>query len=176
MSRKQYTFTIITTISCIFVNIAIIDIHAHAASPSTNMLGAIGLNTTPSARMQNTGILSSGISLTDPYTHGFIGLQIADPLHITLRQSAERSSLKDDPDRFYPGIDAKLRLRKESKYRPAVALGITSANGHTRMSGEYIAASKRFGAFDFTLGLGWGRYGSALQLDNPLSSVSSHFN
>lgn len=125
--------------------------------------------------MNETGTITTGIAATDPYINIFAGIQIAKPLSITIRQTAEVSNPLKDPNRFFPGIDAKLRLAEETEQTPAIAIGITAATGHTRTSGEYIAASKRFGNFDFTAGLGWGRYGSALQIDNPLKSISSHF-
>ena len=58
---------------------------------------------------------------------------------------------------------------------PQVAIGLQSALGHKRMAGEYIALSKRYNNFDFTAGLGWGRFGTAAHFDNPLRAISSHF-
>ena len=43
---------------------------------------------------------------------------------------------------------------------PAVALGINDLIGTGVYSGEYLVASKRFGNFDFSLGIGWGRLAS----------------
>ncbi len=43
---------------------------------------------------------------------------------------------------------------------PAIALGINDAAGTGVYSGEYVVASKQFGALDTTLGMGWGRLGS----------------
>jgi len=142
---------------------------------SSNISGIIGLNNMPNARMDTLGTTRAGISVLDPYAHGFMGVQIAKPLYVSLRQSAEMSSLRDDPARLYPGIDFKLRLIEENRSRPAVVLGVQSAAGHKRMGGEYVAASKRFGNFDLTGGIGWGRFGSAGHISNPLKSVHSHF-
>lgn len=121
------------------------------------------------------GTLWGGLSVGDPYAHGFLGVQVSEPLSIVLRQSAEASNPLKDPDRFYPGFDFKLRLHEESRFRPQLALGVQSATGHKRLGGEYLALSKRYKDFDFTAGLGWGRYGSAFQIDNPLKHLSSHF-
>lgn len=142
---------------------------------SANQYGAIGLNTIPSARMQPSGTLTMGVSTLDPYLNSYIGLQIAEPLSITLRQSAELSKLNDDADRLYPGLDLKIRLLEENRSRPEIAIGLQSALGHKRMAGEYIALSKRYKDFDFTLGAGWGRFGTAGHIDNPLKSISTHF-
>lgn len=142
---------------------------------SSFLSGPLGLNTIPNARMDEGGTISAGVSTLDPYAHAFIGFQLADPLYIGVRQTAETSSLQDDANRLYPGADVKLRILKEAANRPAVALGLQSAIGHKRMAGEYLALSKRYHNFDFTAGLGWGRFGSAGHFTNPLKTLSSHF-
>ena len=142
---------------------------------SDSLLGPLGLNTIPNARMDKTGTAKIGVSTLDPYVHGYIGFQLAEPLYINIRQTAEVSNINADPDRLYPGIDFKLRLLKENRSRPAIALGLQSAIGHKRMAGEYLALSKRYKDFDFTAGLGWGRFAGAAHLSNPLKALSSHF-
>lgn len=139
------------------------------ASPS--LYGPLGLNAVPSARMDESGTVKAGVSALDPYLHGWLGVQIAEPLYLSLRQSAETSGLTKEPDRLYPGVDIKWRLLEEDRARPEIALGLQSAIGHKRMAGEYIAASKRHGNFDFTAGLGWGRLGSAAHFENPFSKI-----
>jgi hypothetical protein len=146
-----------------------------APRQSTMMFGPAGLNTLPNARMDRVGLIRAGIATLDPYAHAFLGVQISQSLYINLRQSAEVSSLKDDADRLYPGIDLKLRLVQEDGLRPAVALGLQSASGHRRLSGEYVALSKRFHDFDFTGGIGWGFYGTGGNFGNPLKTLHGHF-
>lgn len=168
------------TTYCIFLLGAFISSHStysygseHKPSPAIG--GFLGLNTIPSARMDKIGTLRAGISNLDPYIHSFIGIQLAEPLSITLRQTAEASNILKDANRLYPGMDIKLRLMKETSHIPEISLGVQSAIGHKRMSGEYIALSKRYNDFDFTAGLGWGRFGTAGHLTNPLKGLSSHF-
>ncbi len=142
---------------------------------SSSLTGPLGLNLIPSARMDKSGTLSAGLSTTDPYLHGYLGVQLAAPVYINIRQSAEMSSLSQEADRLYPGVDMKLRLAKESRFTPEIALGLQSMIGHKRMSGEYLALSKRYKNIDITAGLGWGRYGTAAHFSNPLKVISSHF-
>lgn len=148
-----------------------------AADPqySATLLGPLGLNTTPSARMNAPGKISAGVSTLDPYTHAYINVQMASPLALTLRQSAQTSSLKNSADKLLPGLDIKLRLLEENAHRPSIALGLQSAFGHKRMAGEYIALSKRYQNFDFTGGVGWGRYAGKGHLKNPLGLLGNHF-
>ncbi len=148
---------------------------AENSNHSATITGPLGLNTVPGARMAPAGTISTGVSTLDPYVHGYIGFQIADPLYINIRQSAEVSNINKDARRLYPGVDFKLRVLSENTYRPAVAVGLQSAIGHKRMAGEYITMSKRYHDFDFTLGAGWGRFGSAGHIENPLKSLTSHF-
>tara|TARA_R110002124_G_scaffold129483_1_gene290790 strand:+ start:87287 stop:89407 length:2121 start_codon:yes stop_codon:yes gene_type:complete len=141
-----------------------------------SIYGQAGTLTTPNARHFKAGTFGLHIATLDPYIHYALGLEVFDGLHAQLRQSAEISSAQDDADRLFPGVDFKLRLAHESLYRPEISIGLTSAIGHKRMAGEYIAASKRRGNFDFTAGIGWGRYGTAAHFDNPLNAFGQHFN
>ena len=158
-------------------------IHTHAGTTkgtptsqqSRNLYGSLGLNTTPSARHDPAGFITATISTSDPYVHGSISAQLSDNFNITLRQSAEVSNITDDPDRFYPGIDLRLKLLNEDTYAPAMTLGLNSAFGHKRFASEYLVASKRYKDLDFSAGIAWGRLGSAAHISNPLSILGSHF-
>lgn len=148
---------------------------ARAEQPySANIAGAPGLLTVPSARMFAPGTVSVHTGALDPYFHGVLGLQIAKPLYIALRQTAQTSSLTGQAERLYPGIDLRLRLAEESAWTPDVTIGLQSAFGHRRMGAEYLALSKRFGDFDLTGGMGWGRMGGG-SFGNPMKIFGDHF-
>lgn len=142
---------------------------------STNTTGMLGLNTVPSARMDNAGTIRAGISTLDPYIHGYLGFQITPSFYLNFRQTAEVSSLNKPAKRNYPGVDFKLRLTQESDHVPEISLGMNSAFGHKKMASEYIAFSKRYKNFDLTGGMAWGRLGSSAHLKNPLRAISPHF-
>lgn len=125
--------------------------------------------------MDAEGTMRGHSATSDPYLNSSVGFQILEPLYIGVRQTAEISSLRDEAIRLYPGVDLKLRLAEETRFRPAIALGVQSAVGHKRMAGEYLTLSKRYGAFDFTGGIAWGRLGSAAHMENPLGVFGSHF-
>lgn len=141
---------------------------------SAGAAGTPGLLNVPNARMWEPGTAVLHTGATGPYFHGVLGLQIARPLYIGLRQTAQSSSLRGQAERLYPGIDLKLRLLEESAHLPDITVGLQSAFGHRRMGGEYIAATKRFGDFDVTGGVGWGRFGSG-HIGNPLKVFGGHF-
>ena len=138
-------------------------------------MGMLGLNTIPNARMDSKGTVRIGASTTDPYLHYFMGFQIAEPLYINLRQTAEISSLIHAEKRLYPGVDFKLRLMKDTRKRPELSFGVQSAFGHKRLSSEYLTFSKRLYNIDYTGGLAWGQLGSAGHIKNPLRGISAHF-
>ena len=144
-------------------------------TPSPSLFGALGLNTVPSARHDPEGTIRAFAHAADPYLHSGVSIQLTEPINITLRQSAEVSSINSSPERFYPGVDLKFRLLKETQYIPELSIGLQSATGHRRMAGEYVAISKRYKDFDFTGGMAWGRLGSAAHVKNPFNIFGSHF-
>ncbi len=148
---------------------------AQSHAPTASVTGMLGLNTVPSARMDDAGTMRFGLSTLDPYLHAYVGMQLWDPVYVQLRQSGEISTLSLQAQRLYPGIDVKLRLSEEGRYQPEIALGLNSAVGHKRMASEYVALSKRFWDFDVTTGVGWGRMAGDGHLRNPMRRFSKHF-
>src|SRR5690554_1425220 len=113
---KNAKAPILCAVSCLGIMSTIPHAALAQQTPYSSMVtGPLGLNTVPSARMDETGTMRAGLSTLDPYVHGFIGFQLADPLYINLRQSAEVSNLNGDADRLYPGVDFKLRLLTETR-------------------------------------------------------------
>lgn len=157
---------------------AIIPAHAQDKAESiysTSTTGVLGLNTIPNARMDKQGTIRAGVSTLDPYMHGYLGFQITPSLYLNFRQTGEYSSLNDSATRVYPGMDVKLRLKKEGEISPEISLGLNSAVGHRKHASEYLAFSKRYKNFDFTGGVAWGRLGHRGHIKNPLRALSSHF-
>ena len=145
-----------------------------AARESSSISGFIGLNTVPSARMDTKGTFRTTVSHDGIYTHGVAGVQISDRVYVGLRQTIGK---ENNDTHLYPGMDLKLRLFNERRWRPEISFGLQSALGHKRMAAEFLALSKRYHNFDFTLGVGWGRMGTRGRIPNPLlvrSFSSSH--
>ncbi len=78
-------------------------------------------------------------------------------------------SLKDK------GFDIKFLLLKENIIKPSMAIGLRDIAGTGLFSSEYIVATKRFGNFDLSAGLGWGVLGSADNIRNPFESLHEGF-
>lgn len=136
--------------------------------PTANMMGELGLNTVPSARMAPEGSARFTLSRQSPYTHAALGFQLTDRLYLGVRQTSESENFNSETLHLYPGMDLKLMLYDERRFIPQISVGLQSAFGHKRFSGEYLVMSKRYEDFDFTFGFGWGRLGSRMSLPNPI--------
>ncbi|MFN7751385.1 MAG: YjbH domain-containing protein, partial [Pseudomonadota bacterium] len=137
--------------------------------------GVVGLLQTPSARMQPTGFFGFTASRTPPYTHATVSLQPLQWLEVAFRYSNLGTALYGPQiagDQSYKdkSIDLKALLWEESAHLPALAVGFRDLTGTGKFSGEYLVASKRTGAVDWSLGLGWGYVGARGNLPNPLGS------
>jgi hypothetical protein len=130
---------------------------------------------TPICAIADQGDVDVTLSTLDPYLQTSLGFQVAEPLYLSLRQTAEISSITNRADRLYPGMDIKLILIQEDAYIPKTTLNLQSALGHKRMAGESLELSKRYKAFNATAGLAWGRLGSRGSVPNPLAILSDHF-
>ena len=73
------------------------------------------------------------------------------------------------------GIDFKLRLIEEGYYLPEVSVGVRDFGGTGLFDGEFVAATKRFGPVDFTLGMAWGYMGTSGNFTNPLCKASDKY-
>lgn len=141
--------------------------------------GGVGLLQMPNARMAPDGSMSGGLTaLGDLHRHHTISAQPLPWLEVTARNSAYPG--------YYgftePGLDLKLRVRREDERGPALVIGgrdVTGSGldlpGKGRFAGEYIALSRRWWDLDLTLGMGWGTLGEGGQLRNPLRFLGGRF-
>lgn len=148
---------------------------------SASTWGWVGLMQTPTARMRPAGSASFTASRVEPYSRYSIMLQPFDWFEGGFRYTKITNRLfgpqafSGDQKYLDKNIDAKLRLWKESAYIPEVALGLNDVGGTALFASEYLVASKRFGNFDTSLGLGWGYMGNTHDFANPLGVISSKF-
>jgi len=157
---------------------------AHAADfdpifYGTNDYGDVGLLQTPTARMRPDGEFGLGVSTVRPYNQAHFFLQVLPWLETTLRYTAviNRPYLASENTQSYKdkSADVKVRLLREGEYWPAIAFGIQDIGGTGLFSSEYLVGSYHWYDFDFSLGLGWGRLGSAGDIPNPFGIFGHHF-
>lgn len=149
---------------------------SHGLTLSASDWGLIGLLQTPTARMSDAGEIRMSYSQVAPYGRLNVIMQPFDWLEAGFRYTdisnrlygAEIAGTQSYKDK---SVDFKLRLLQESANTPEIAFGITDIGGTGLFSSEYLVANKRFGDFDFSLGLGWGYLGGANNIKNPLSKL-----
>lgn len=144
---------------------------------SASDYGGVGLLDMRSARFLSDGHFSLAGSIKNPDDRIAFTFQALPWLETTFRWSnnyAIRPQLGDGQgaDRSF---DFKIRLAEEGLNTPAIAFGLQDFAGTGTYAAEYLVASKKIEAFDFTLGLGWGRLSSRGNFGNPLSIFSSSF-
>ncbi len=146
---------------------------------SSSDWGETGLLQTPTARMGELGDFRLSFTNVYPYSRLNFMFQPLDWLEAGFRYSsisnvayAASTTGQSNKDK---SIDFKVRLAKETAYVPELALGFRDFGGTGLFSSEYLVASKRYGDFDFSLGIGWGYMGSSGNIKNPLTLISNRF-
>ncbi|MFT4256212.1 MAG: YjbH domain-containing protein [Pseudoxanthomonas sp.] len=143
--------------------------------------GGIGLLETPSARMAEEGEFAFTASHASPYSRYNVSMQPFPWLEGTFRYinvigaRYGPEALSGDQNYKDKSIDVKLRLWRESRRLPQVALGIRDLGGTGLFSGEYLVASKRFGTLDANLGFATGYLGNRGDFGNPLGVIDDRF-
>ncbi|MDW1899899.1 YjbH domain-containing protein [Vibrio sp. Vb1337] len=163
-----------------------IPFEAPSLQPSQSDFGGVGLMQMPTGRMAPEGEFNFSVTGSDEYLFYNVTLQLMPWLETTIRYTRVHdlpySSSFPDVDNEYTdkGIDFKFRLWEESEYMPEIALGVRDFAGTGLFDAEFIAATKRYsnsklGAFDFTLGMGWGYLGTRDTVTNPFCKASDKF-
>jgi hypothetical protein len=137
--------------------------------------GGAGLLEMRNARFRPDGTVEAGAALRHQRRFWFLNFQALPFLETTFRLAERLDATAGSGTTTDRAFDVKLRLWEENRWRPALAVGLQDAIGTGIYGGEYVVASKRFGALDLTLGLGWGRLGTGNDLRNPLGLVSGRF-
>lgn len=143
--------------------------------PVRDNFGGVGMIDMPSAHMAPDGELSVGASYSQNTQHYNAAFQILPWLEASFRYSGLTQYHPDYPVYWDRSFAVKARLWNETEILPAFAVGINDLIGTGVYSGEYLVASKRLGAFDVSLGMGWGRLGSTALFKNPLASLFPSF-
>lgn len=152
------------------------------SGPSFSNYGTIGIINAPTARFFEEGTLSFAWSHNQPYLRGSIVAypfnwfeasyqytDINNYLYSPFKEFSGGQSFKDK------SFDAKFRIKRETEYLPAIAVGFRDLAGTGLFSSEFIVASKRYQNFDFTLGLGFGALSGGSRVSNPFTKINDRF-
>lgn len=153
----------------------------NAPAPTASDWGGIGLLQTPTARMAEEGELAFTASHTSPYSRYNIVLQPLPWMEGAFRYVSV-ANRRYGPEWFSgkqnykdKSIDLKVRLLKESRWVPEVSAGARDIGGTGLFSSEYLVASKRWGAFDTSVGVATGYIGNRGDFSNPLATLNDKF-
>ncbi|MEZ9549057.1 MULTISPECIES: YjbH domain-containing protein [Vibrio] len=151
--------------------------------------GGVGLMQMPTGRMAPEGEFNVSASFNNEYHFYNVSLQVMPWLETTIRytqvqdllysggtdQDCSQNSFSGCTKYTDKGIDFKLRLIEEGYYLPEVSVGMRDFGGTGLFDGEFVAATKRFGPVDFTLGMAWGYMGTSGNFTNPLCKASDKY-
>lgn len=138
------------------------------SSLAQSLSGTTGLATIPTARMQDDGNMSLGLSYFDKkyqdysnksydFVSGYVNFTLLPFLELAVRIN----TMKDPTTHKLIGVDrvpmVRLRLLREKKYLPALVVGVhdfasTKNDGTVYFNTTYLVLSKKIHAFDFHLG------------------------
>ena len=150
--------------------------------------GGVGLMQMPTGRMAPEGEFNFSASFNNEYYFYNVSLQVMPWLETTIRytqvqdllysggtdQDCSQNSFSGCTKYTDKGIDFKLRLIEEGYYLPEVSVGMRDFGGTGLFDGEFVAATKRFGPVDFTLGMAWGYMGTSGNFTNPLCNLITY--
>lgn len=150
-------------------------------TPSLNFYGATGLMDMPSGEAQPDGQISFSSAHFGSNSRNTLSFQITPRLSGSFRFSAIRDWNNhcaptcigaDSFSTYYDrSFDLRYQVLQESRYIPAVTIGLQDFAGTGVFSGEYIAATKHLTPnLKATAGLGWGRLGSYHSFGSPFGA------
>lgn len=147
-----------------------------------NDYGSVGLLQTPTARMAPEGELTLSYYDMDEYRRYTVTMQLFDWLETSAfyarlpnRRYSPFPNFSNDNIYTDKGFDVKARVWQESYWLPEVSVGLRDFAGTGLFDGEFVVANKRFGPFDFSAGVGFGRMGSRDNFTNPFCEVADRF-
>jgi len=139
------------------------------SAPSLNFYGVPGVIDIPSGEALPNGQLAVGVSHFGGQTRTNLTFQFSPRISATFRYIGIQDWNSDGFETYRDrSFDFRYQLIRESRYLPAVTVGLQDFAGTGIYAGEYVVATKNFrrpfrlpGKVKVTTGLGWGRLGSS---------------
>ena len=182
MEKKLFLIIAIVASSfCSLIFSSIDDYFPQNTLSSPSNYGNTGLLETPNARFMGQASLRFNFSSSFPNEFTTLTATPFPWLEATYRYVEIKNwkygyaSYSGNQSYKDKSFDLKIRLLSEKYYLPGIALGLRDLAGTGIFSSEYVVATKSFGDFDITAGLGWGVLGSDNSIRNPFNSLHSSF-
>jgi hypothetical protein len=141
----------------------ILGVSAASAEPTNQ--GKSGYVNMPNASVEEDGNFGMGYSYDSPYSSVWVSATVLPFMQLTGRFVGTAGTTAFGGEEFGDGygrikdksFDAKIRLWKETRYLPSVAVGMTDLFGTQVFRGKYAVATKTFGqAKNVELSVGYG--------------------
>ncbi|MHA6265369.1 YjbH domain-containing protein [uncultured Aliiroseovarius sp.] len=166
ISRVDFCKLAALGLTCAATTPALADVGTQ--STSYTFYGTPGLISMPTAEVAADSELAFTYSQYGPNASGTLTFQITPRLSGSFRYTKIADFHPRVGDYFDRSFDLRYRVLDETKYLPAVSVGIRDFIGTGIYAGEYIVATKSIGdRLRVTGGLGWGRLGSY----EPIGSI-----
>lgn len=149
--------------------------------PTLNTYGMPGLIDMPTANALPDAELGFTFSASAVGNRGTLAFQLLPNVTATFRYAGvDLASAGDRVLYFDRSFDVHWQALDEDTWgwSPAVAIGVRDIAGTGLYGGEYIVATRHFGANDrtaVTAGLGWGRLGTRDGFTNPFAAIDDAF-
>lgn len=148
--------------------------------PILNLYGSPGLLDMPGGHMSQDGsfnLWAAGTGFTQRYGFSFQALPWLEGSfrYIGTKNLFNAQNVFSGGTYYDRSFGLRIRLQDETDGWPDITMGFNDTVGTGLEAGEYFAASKHLGAFDATLGIGWGRLASTAMFENPFAVVLQSF-
>lgn len=179
--KKNYLFSLLAmSVACACQAYA--DTFPDPVGPSQSDFGGVGLLQVPTARMAKDGEFNLNYRYNDQYRFYSSSVQLFPWLEATIRYTDVKTRRYSAVETFSgsqtykdKAFDLKARLWQEGYWLPEVSVGARDLGGTGLFDSEYLVATKAWGPFDFTLGLGFGYLGNSGTVSNPFCEVNSSY-
>ena len=172
---------IVASSFCSLIFSSIDDYFPHKTLSSPSNYGNTGLLEIPNARFMEQASLRFNFSSSFPNEFTTLTATPFSWMEATYRyvevknQNYGPASYSRNQSFKDKAFDVKIKLLDEKYYLPEIAMGLRDIAGTGILSSEYMVATKSFGEFDITAGIGWGLLGSDNSIRNPFNSLHSSF-
>lgn len=153
-----------------------------SSDSTVNNYGLPGLIDMPTANTFSDADLVTTFSGFDGLYRGTLAFQILPSVTATFRYMGISDMIPGAGSELDLYLDRSFDIHwqalPESDWLPAIAVGARDIIGTGILSGEYIVATRHFGANDqlaITGGIGWGRFAGSNTFANPLGAFGSYF-
>ncbi len=147
-------------------------------NPSLNSFGQTGLIQTPSAKTMGEDSIYLTLNNNSMWKYGAISVSPYNWLEASYFYYRPRD-LNWVPgsniNYLDKGFNAKIAFNSNKSNIPSFAIGIDDIGGTGYFSKEYLVSTLNQNRFNFTFGIGWGKFNNKSSFSNPLSFLGEQF-